>query len=58
MRLLTSSNNWKVLTPLEMTSETGARMEVQNDGSVFVHQKQPANGDTYTLVFRIERVDD
>ena len=53
-RLLSASSNWKVLTPVEMTSDTGAKMELQKDGSVFVHQGQPAKNDPYTLVFRTE----
>ena len=53
-RLLTTSNNWKVLKPVEMKAETGAKMELEKDGSVFVHQGQPATNDTYTLVFRTQ----
>lgn len=37
-----------------MKTETGANMELQKDGSVFVHQLQPAKNDTYTLVFQSE----
>jgi tetratricopeptide (TPR) repeat protein len=45
---------WTVLTPVEMKTETGARMELQNDGSIFVHQVQPPANDTYSLVFQPE----
>jgi tetratricopeptide (TPR) repeat protein len=45
---------WVVLTPVEMKTETGARMELQEDGSVFVHQNQPVQNDTYSLVFPTE----
>ncbi len=37
-----------------MKTETGARMELQDDGSVFVHQVQPARNDTYSLVYQPE----
>jgi tetratricopeptide (TPR) repeat protein/tRNA A-37 threonylcarbamoyl transferase component Bud32 len=43
---------WTVLTPVEMKTETGARLELQTDGSVFVHQVPPARNDTYSLVFQ------
>jgi WD40 repeat protein/serine/threonine protein kinase len=44
---------WTVLTPVEMKSETGAKLELQKDGSVFVLQRQPANNDdAYTLMFQ------
>ena len=42
---------WSVLTPTEMKSEIGAKMDLQRDGSVFVHQGESAGNDTYTLVF-------
>ena len=29
-------------------------MELQDDGSIFVHQKPPIKSDTYSLVFRTE----
>src|SRR5207247_224840 len=45
---------WTVVTPVEMKTETGARMELQKDDSVFVHQKQPFKNDTYTLVLPSE----
>jgi tetratricopeptide (TPR) repeat protein len=48
------NDQWTVLTPTEMKSETGARLELQQDGSVFVHQVQPARNDTYSLVFQGE----
>ena len=44
---------WVVLTPVEMKTET-VRMELQADGSVFVHQNQPFQNDTYSLVFPTE----
>ncbi len=50
--LLIDATRWTVLTPVEMSTETGARMELQKDGSVFVHR--PNNNDTYTLTFRTE----
>ncbi len=43
---------WTVLTPVEMKTENGSRLELQKDGSVFVHQ--PATTDTYSLVFQTE----
>jgi WD40 repeat protein/tetratricopeptide (TPR) repeat protein len=51
-RLRSPEGNWKVLAPVEMKAETGANMELQNDGSVFVSQNQPPKNDTYTLVFQ------
>jgi hypothetical protein len=53
-RLLSPGDHWTVLTPLEMKSETGAKMELQKDGSIFVHQIQPAKNDSYSLVFPYE----
>jgi tetratricopeptide (TPR) repeat protein len=53
-RLLSTRDKWTILTPTEMKAETGAKMELQKDGSVFVHQPQPAKNDTYTLVFQTE----
>ncbi len=53
-RLPSLGDTWTVLTPVEMKTETGARMELQNDGSVFVHQRPPFKNDTYTLVFQSE----
>jgi tetratricopeptide (TPR) repeat protein len=50
-RLLSGGNTWAVGLPLEMRAETGARMELQKDGSIFVHQNQSGGGETYTLVF-------
>ena len=41
-----------MLTPVEMQSENGSRLELQNDGSIFVFQ--PASKDTYTLVFQTD----
>lgn len=45
---------WTVLQPTEMKSEVGAKMDLQDDGSVFVYQVQPAQNDTYTLVLPTE----
>jgi hypothetical protein len=45
---------WTVLTPIEMKTETGANMELQQDGSVFVHQSKPARNDIYSLTFPSE----
>ena len=42
---------WSVLMPTEMKSQIGAKMDLQKDGSVFVHQSGSARNDTYTLVF-------
>jgi hypothetical protein len=53
-RLLAQSGHWTVLTPLEMKTESGARLELQKDGSVFVHQQSPAKNDTYSVVFQSE----
>ncbi len=41
-----------MLTPVEMKTENGSKLELQKDGSVFVHQ--PATTDTYSLVFQTE----
>jgi Flp pilus assembly protein TadD len=40
---------WTVLKPSEMSSGRGDHLELQSDGSVFVHAKQPVTNDTYTL---------
>jgi WD40 repeat protein len=53
-RLLPPGDHWTVPTPVEMKSEAGAKMELQKDGSVFVHEIQPAKNDGYTLVFPID----
>jgi tetratricopeptide (TPR) repeat protein len=55
--LLPGGDNWTVLKPIEMKTESGAKMEVQGDGSVFVDQKPPIKSDTYSLVFRTELKD-
>ncbi len=47
---LRAEPQWTVLTPVEMKTESGAKLELQKDGSVFVHQ--PGNDDTFTLVFQ------
>src|SRR5262249_41055532 len=52
--LLPRGYNWVVLKPVEMKTESGAEMEMQDDGSIFVHQKPPIKRDTYSLVFRTE----
>ncbi len=43
---------WTVLTPVDMKTENGSKLELQKDGSVFVHQ--PADTDTYSLVLQTE----
>jgi WD40 repeat protein/tetratricopeptide (TPR) repeat protein len=48
-RLLPAVADWTVLTPVEMKTETGAKLELQNDGSIFV--QEPPRNDTYTLSF-------
>jgi tetratricopeptide (TPR) repeat protein len=53
-RLLSPLSNWKVLTPVAMKAATGAKMELQKDGSIFVYQRPPDENDTYTLVFQTE----
>ncbi len=53
-KLPSPGDKWTVPIPVEMKTKTGARMELQKDGSVFVHQSQPAKSDTYTLVFQPE----
>jgi len=52
--LLTLEQAWTVLTPVEMKSETGAKMELQTDVSIFVHQQVPSKNDTYSVVFQSE----
>jgi formylglycine-generating enzyme required for sulfatase activity/tetratricopeptide (TPR) repeat protein len=49
-RLLAPPQDWTVLTPVEMKTDNGSRLELQKDGSIFVHQ--PAKRDTYSLVFQ------
>ena len=51
-QLPTSATDWTVLTPIEMRSENGAKLELQKDSSIFVHQ--PPKNDIYTLVFQTE----
>ena len=53
-RLLSAAQNWTIPTPVEMKTETGAKMELQKDGSLFVHEIQPAKNGTYSLVFPTE----
>jgi len=50
--LLPPGDHWVVLKPVEMTAESGTRLELQNDGSVFVQQQKPASIDTYSLVLQ------
>ena len=52
MRLLSSGGGWTFLTPVAMKTETGAKLELQKDGSVFVRQPHSAKNDTYSLVFQ------
>jgi tetratricopeptide (TPR) repeat protein len=54
LRATFSNLHWTVLTPAEMKTENGAKLELQNDGSVFVHQRESAKEDSYTLVFPSE----
>ncbi len=51
-RSMVSADHWRTLAPIEIKAETGANMEIQKDGSVFVRQKQPPRNDIYTLVFK------
>ena len=37
-----------------MKTESGTKLELQKDGSVFAHQDQPCRFDTYSLVFTSE----
>ena len=53
-RLLSAAQNWTIPTPVEMKTETGAKMELQKDGSLFVHQIPPVKKDTYSLVYTTE----
>jgi WD40 repeat protein len=53
-RLLSPAGRWTVLPPIEMKTDSGAKMELQKDGSIFVHQHQSARNDTYSLVFQSE----
>lgn len=50
--LLPAVEHWTVLNPVEMLSENGSKLELQNDGSIFVDH--PATKETYSLVFRSE----
>jgi tetratricopeptide (TPR) repeat protein len=49
-RLLRPVGDWTVLTPVEVRTETGAKLELQKDGSVFAHR--PPRNDTYSLTFQ------
>ncbi len=49
---LHAQQQWKVLTPVELKTENGSKLELQKDGSIFVDQ--PADKDTYSLVFQTE----
>ncbi|MFI5458149.1 MAG: tetratricopeptide repeat protein [Isosphaerales bacterium] len=53
-RLSTQGGHWTVPVPVEMKTESGARLELQEDGSVFAHQDHPGRFDTYSLVFTSE----
>lgn len=52
-RLPTSDNPWAALKPIEMQSNNGIKMDLEKDGSIFVHQdqQQPPKNDVYTVVF-------
>ncbi|HVC93939.1 MAG TPA: hypothetical protein VND64_09620, partial [Pirellulales bacterium] len=52
--LLPRGDHWTVLKPIEMNTENGVTLELQNDGSVFAPQQKPPKNDTYTLVLRSE----
>lgn len=43
---------WTVLAPIAMRAESGRSMEIQPDGSVFVHQFSPTQIDNYSLDFQ------
>ena len=45
---------WTVLTPTAMTASSGAKLEMQKDGSIFVHQQNTPKPETYVLVFQPE----
>jgi len=47
-------DRWAVLIPIEMKTETGTRLELQKDGSVFAHRHHSLQDDTYSLVSRSE----
>lgn len=51
-RLLSAVAKWKVLSPIEMATDAGLKLELQNDGSIFVHE--PKGNDTYSLVFQTD----
>ena len=53
-RKTTDATSWTILKPTEMKTETGAKLELKQDGSVFAHHRQPFQNDTYTLVFSTE----
>jgi hypothetical protein len=52
--LMGGADRWAVLIPIEMKTETGTRLELQKDGTVFAHQHHPFQDDTYSLVSRSE----
>ena len=49
--LLTDTTRWTVLKPIEMTSQGGETLTVENDGSIFVSGPTPARA-VYTLKLR------
>lgn len=51
LRELTAEAQWNVIAPVELNSESGARFELQPDGSVFVQQPDATKPDTFTLSF-------
>ena len=54
-RLFSANSKWQVLTPIEMKTQTGAKIELQKkDGSVFVQQNSTGKVDNYTLVFETD----
>lgn len=48
-RLLPSGADWTVLPPVEMKTESGGKLQLQPDGSIFAHDA--ARTDVYTLVY-------
>lgn len=51
-RLLPPVAGWTVHAPIEMATDAGVKLELQKDGSVFVHR--PDRNDNYSLVFQSE----
>ena len=48
---------WSLLTPTEMKAESGAKMELLKDGSIFVHDAKAGKVDAYSLEFTSELKD-